>query len=96
MNTLNPMLAQMSQRFGDRANDANGPHLLGMLLMAVFIGLIVGAVVWAAMAYSRSKKVTASEGSATSSSSAIEILDQRLARGEIEPADYEARKKLLA
>ena len=35
------------------------------------------------------------QSSTSASPSALQILDERLARGEIEPSDYEARKRLL-
>jgi uncharacterized membrane protein len=35
------------------------------------------------------------QSSTSAAPSALQILDERLARGEIEPSDYEARKRLL-
>jgi putative membrane protein len=64
--------------------------ILGPLLMLGFIVLSVLIVAW----------VLRAAGFGTQpeprAATALDVLKERLARGEIDPADYEARKKLLA
>jgi putative membrane protein len=90
------ILGQIGPRAGQRM-DWNDGHPAGriifMIIVAlIFIGLIVGVVV-ALRRTSRSH--TSAAPATTSATAAREILDQRFARGEIEPADYEERKRLL-
>jgi len=91
----------MQGRFGD-----GGAHhpIMRVIMVVVFLALVAG-LIWSLVALSRAKKraaVTAAPVTTTSaatsvatSASALQILDERLARGEIEPSDYEARKRLL-
>lgn len=82
-----------------------GPHdnhhpILRVIMLVVFLA-VVGGLIWSLIALSRAKKQAASSGSSVTTAasstapSALQILDERLARGEIEPADYEERKRLL-
>ena len=65
-----------------------GHSLFGGLLMLVFwaavIGVIVFAVRWLSDRDAKQKKPNA-----------LDVLNERLARGDIEPEDYEARRKIL-
>ena len=90
----------MQGRFGD-----GGAHhpIMRVIMVVLFLALVAG-LIWSLVALSRAKKranaapampVTAAAGNTTATASALQILDERLARGEIEPADYEARKRLL-
>lgn len=59
----------------------------GGLMLVFWIALIVGIVLlvrWVLDRDAQPRRPTA-----------LEILQQRLAKGEIEPEDYEARRKLL-
>lgn len=85
-----PVLAQGEtpyRYYGHMWGDGYGWHSMGYGLMFVFwivvIALIVLAVRW----------VTERNGG--NSASALDILKERLARGEIEPAEYEERRKVL-
>jgi uncharacterized membrane protein len=85
-------------RFGQ--HDSHHP-ILRVIMLVVFLA-VVGGLIWSLIALSRAKKQAAAAGTSpattaagTTTESALQILDERLARGEIEPADYEARKRLL-
>lgn len=62
-----------------------GGFAMMFLFWAVVIALIVWGVRWA----------TGKSESGSSSDSALGILKERLARGEIEPTEYEERRKAL-
>ena len=92
-------------RAGDDIQCRFGPHdnhhpILRVIMLVVFL-TVVGGLIWSLIALSRAKKQAASSGNSaptaagTTTGSALQILDDRLARGEIEPADYEERKRLL-
>lgn len=64
-----------------------GPGFFGVGMMILFWAILIGAAVLVARwLMERDRKPT---------SSALDILKERLARGEIEPAEYETRKKAL-
>lgn len=63
--------------------------MFGPVLWLIVIGLIVAGVIWMV----RRADVGAPTAKATS---ALDELDMRLARGEIDAEDYAARKKLLS
>ncbi len=65
-----------------------GHGLLGGLMMLVFWGLIIGLIVLGVRGFS-------SRSDASSNSSALDILKERYARGEIEEDEYERRKANL-
>ena len=81
-----------------RFNDGGGHHPFMVAMMILVCVAVVGALIWALVSLSRAKKQShaTSAVAPTTTASALQILDERLARGEIEPADYEARKRLLA
>lgn len=99
MASLAAILGQVGPRAGSHMNWDNGRPVGRIIFMVilglVFIGLFVGVVI-ALRRTSKSHPQTAAPvvGAATSST-ARDLLDQRFARGEIEPADYEERKRLL-
>lgn len=64
-----------------------GPGFLGMGAMILFWAILIGAVVIAVR--------WLMERDHKRSNSALDILKERLARGEIEPEEYEARRKVL-
>ena len=59
------------------------------LVWLVFLGLIVGGIVLA----TRGSSGSASDGGR--GKSALDILDERFARGEIDREEYEERKRVL-
>ena len=91
------MMRDGAQRFSEHARDHGDNHHWWMVAIAVIFALIlIGLAVWAIIAFSRAANAKA--GGSVDGHNALspkELLDQRLARGEIEPEDYEARKKLL-
>ena len=84
-------------RFGP---DGNHHPIMRAVMFVIFLA-VVGGLIWSLIALSRAKKRAAAAGTApaatatAASTSALQILDERLARGEIDPADYEARRRLL-
>ena len=82
-----------------RFDDGSVHHPMMRAIMFVVFLAVVGGLIWSLVALSRAKKhsaaTTAAGAAAPTAASALQILDERLARGEIEPADYEARKRLL-
>ena len=64
--------------------------IFGTIFMFFFFVAILAFVIWLVM---RSK--TASSRFGSSSSKALEILDERFAKGEIDAAEYEERRKIL-
>jgi len=74
----------------------NGHHWVAAALFIVFAVIILGALAWAIITMVRQKKhhaqlVAKSEGGPD----ALHILNERFARGEIEPDDYKTRRDLL-
>ena len=70
-----------------------GMGAAGWLLMSVFWVVLLGAVVWAVASLFPARR----DGSGAVSERPEEVLDRRLARGEIDPATYdELRGKLRA
>ncbi len=65
---------------------------IGMLFMAVFWIVVIAAAVWLVTALTRRTDPAASgRGSGT----AISVLEERLARGEIDVEEFRARKAAL-
>ena len=93
MAIITPTLAQMGQRAGDHMGRwGNGRGW--MLLVALLFGLVlVGLMVWGIIAITRSNKAKAA--APPPGSSPLDILAQRYARGEIDTADFEERKRAL-
>jgi len=71
-----------------------GPGMMegfgAMGLMGVFWIVVLGLIIWAVVAAARGA------GQAGGSESSLEILKKRYARGEINKAEYEEKKKDLA
>ena len=59
------------------------------VLMVVFLAVVIGAVVWVARQFGR-PSTTSDQGS-----SAIRILEERFARGEIDKGELDQRKAAL-
>ena len=73
-----------------------GWHGYGGGFMWIFWVLIIAALVWFVVGITRDKGI-ASEGNATGrEQSALEILRQRYARGEIDRDEFEQKKKDLS
>lgn len=65
--------------------------IFGPILWLLVLGLVVAGVIWLVRRFDG-----AAPGDGGSKSSALNELDMRLARGEIDADDYTARKKLLS
>lgn len=62
-----------------------------MLLMPLFWVLVVGATVWLVVRLSRADGA----GRPSAGSPALRILEERLARGEIDPEEFRARRAVI-
>lgn len=60
---------------------------LGWLIMLAFWVLVIVSIVWLIRATDKPK--------VTERDQPLHILDERLARGEIDPEDYERRRRVL-
>ena len=65
-----------------------GGWLGGLVMVLLFVGLTVGAV-WVAL------RLFGRTGPERSSGRALDILDERFARGEIDRAEHEERRRAL-
>ena len=96
---LTSVVAQVGPHVGPpgRAFDG-GDHpwrwVIGLAMLAIAVAAIAVAVV-ALVRVNRAAAAAPGATSAGGSASARALLDDRLARGEIDPADYEARRALL-
>jgi len=74
--------------YGDHMMGGWGFGIFGGLMMLVFWGLIIALIVLAVRWFSDQR-------GGGKSSDALDILKDRLARGEIDPEEYEMRRKAL-
>lgn len=65
----------------------HGMGIWGWAMMLAFWALVVFLIVWAVRSTAASRP--------PEDKGAIRILDERLAKGEIEPAEYEERRVIL-
>jgi putative membrane protein len=73
-----------------------GHHWIGALVFCVFALVVLGALAWAIIMILRQRDHQTKAGtSLAGGADARRILDERFARGEIEPDDYRARRDLL-
>jgi putative membrane protein len=81
-----------------------GPHMMwggwfhmffGFLMMLLFLGIIVVLVVMGVRWLSRSEHSPFRQGPHQGERRALDILKERLARGEIDVAEFEERRRAL-
>lgn len=65
---------------------------LGGLFMVLFWIFVIAGIVWLVLALSRSQTARASEDGR---SAAVRILEERLARGDIDAEEFRARRVVL-
>ncbi len=65
-----------------------GNWFFGPIMMVLFIGLIVAAIVF-------TTRILGADSSNRSSSNALDILKERFAKGEIDKDEFEERKRIL-
>jgi len=94
MSVLAATLPVLGQMRGDHMDGwDNGTSWWMVAVMSIFAVVVIAAIVVGAIALSRTGRHQPPAGPATPSP--IDILNQRYARGEIDTADYEERKRLL-
>ena len=96
-----PQDQQYYQQFqgpGGTHHFLNGPGGGIMMLLMFFVVVAVGLLLVLVLMRRRHLHGpdSAFAGSAPHGSTAISVLEERLARGEIEPDDYKARRELLS
>jgi putative membrane protein len=81
-----------------------GPHMMwggwfhmffGFVMMLVFLGIVVGLVVLGVRWLGGSEHSPFRHGSGPGARSSLDILKERLARGEIDVAEFEERRRAL-
>lgn len=91
-------LAQMD-RYDDHMDWNDGGSWWMFLTMVLFGIALIGVIVWAVIATTRhtqhANELAPRAPAPTPTSNARAILDERLARGEIDAAEYEERRRLL-
>ncbi len=82
--------------YGDHMMWGYGGGLIGGLFMLVFWGALIAVIVLAVRWLSDGSSGSSGQRrGGDRSTDALEILRQRLARGEIDPEEYAARRKVL-
>ena len=100
MAVVGVLLAQMGPGYRDHMDGNDGTHWWMVGLMILIGVVLIGFIIWAIIATTQAGRVQAAPpASGTAAppvgSSARVILDERFARGEIDAAEYEERKRLL-
>jgi putative membrane protein len=81
-----------------------GPHMMwggwfhmffGFLMMLLFLGILVGLIVLVVRWLGTSEHSPFRTGARQGERTALDILKERLARGEIDVAEYEERRRAL-
>ena len=77
----------------DHMDNGNGGGWIVMLILMILLIALAAVAVWYLVTHSRPQTVGAPSQSARPS--AMDLLDERLARGEISPEEYRERKAAL-
>ena len=85
--------SERNRHDGMRFGEHGGRHGLGILILIVIVALVITGIVLAVRHFSGSGSPAAPSPSATSD--AENLLAQRLARGEIDEAEYRSRLDAL-
>jgi putative membrane protein len=90
---------QVGHHYDDHMDWNDGSGWWMALVMVVFGAVLLGVIVWAVATVTRSHPAAVAPSvpaaASTRESSARAILDERFARGEIDAAEYEERRRLL-
>jgi putative membrane protein len=94
MSVLTPTLTVLGQMSGNRMTGwgNNGTPWWGIVCMSVVGVAIIAAMIWGAITL-RSGRTQPS--AAPAGPNPVDTLNQRYARGELDTAEYEERKRLL-
>jgi putative membrane protein len=91
-----PALAQPERYYGPGMMGGGWFHMLfGFLMMILFLGIIVVLVVLGVRWLGTSEHSPFRHGARQGERGALDILKERLARGEIDVAEYEERRRAL-
>jgi putative membrane protein len=91
-----PVLAQPQQYYGPGMMWGGWFHMFfGFLMMILFLGIIVVLVVLGVRWLGGSEHSPFRHGARQGERGALDILKERLARGEIDVAEYEERRRVL-
>jgi putative membrane protein len=97
MSVLKTTLVQAG-RYGNEVQRHRGGRFLVAIMILLLIALI-GVAIWSLVVRTRHAKLATAAGQpgspTVSASNARSILDERFARGEIDGAEYEERRRLL-
>lgn len=99
MSTIATILAGIGHHDRGHMDWDDGAGWWMAVIMIVFGLLIIGVIIWAVATTNRHHQPTVpptlAGGAPIRESSARQILDERFARGEIDAAEYEARRRVL-
>jgi putative membrane protein len=91
-----PVLAQPDRYYGPGMMWGGGFHMFfGFLMMILGLGIIVVLVVLGVRWLGGSEHSPFRHGARQGAGGALDILKERLARGEIDVAEYEERRRVL-
>ncbi len=95
MTTLTIILAQMGPGSGRHMDGWDDGPSWWMVIPMVIVGLaVIAVVVWAIIAITRANRTP--PAAPPTGPSPLEVLNLRYARGEIDTADFEERKRQLS
>jgi uncharacterized membrane protein len=80
--------------YGGYPGQINGVAWVAMGFQLLILLIIIGVIVWAISQWSRNSSAPP-RTPASSRSAAIDILDERLARGDIDVDEYQLRRSAL-
>jgi putative membrane protein len=94
MSALTPTLTVLGQMSGNRMDGwgNNGTPWWGIVCMSIFGVAIVAAIIWGAISVRSGRTEPPAPPAGPSP---IDTLNQRYARGELDTADYDERKRQL-
>jgi putative membrane protein len=91
-----PALAQAERYYGPGMMWGGWFHMFfGFLMMILFLGIIVALVVLGVRWLGRSEHSPFRQAPRQNQGAALDILKERLARGEIDVAEFEERRRAL-
>src|SRR5581483_3930035 len=84
------VLIPFADNFGHMGDWGAGWWILMMIGMVVFWGLVIVGIVWLV------RELSGRHVHGAAAASPLDLLDRRLAEGQISPDEYEERRRILA